>query len=69
MESSQSATIAQVVRVVHFNFCPADEGCKFLSGPHLLVSTDTVPLKHGNAVAISYAWGEFSRRDVITRFR
>lgn len=61
MESLSETTIAHSIRVVRFDLCE----CDILDGEHLSVSPDFVPLEHGNAVAISYAWGEFSRRDVV----
>ena len=42
----------------------ASWSCSIVAGAHLAITVVPTELKHSNAVAISYAWGEFDRRDV-----
>lgn len=49
------------VTVAALQFCQ----CTFSADLHLLVTTKSTRLNRGNAVAISYTWGEFNRRDVV----
>ena len=58
--ASMMAGHAQV-KVATFKPC----NCSFSSQTHLLVAYKIVDLTYGNAVAISYTWGEFDRRKVI----
>ena len=48
------------VQVATIEFC-CDGDCSFSEDLHLVVALRTVPLKHGQAIAISYTWGEFNR--------
>lgn len=49
------------VRVASFETC-VDVDCTFSSTPHLVITTKHIELKRGNAIAISYTWGDFDRR-------
>ena len=42
-----------------------DDACQFAESMHLVVSINYVPLKTGNAIAISYTWGEFDRQEML----
>jgi hypothetical protein len=52
------------VLAASFNICN-DDACQCPETMHLLVSTNYVPLETGNAVAISYTWGEFDRHEML----
>jgi hypothetical protein len=52
----------RVIRVVSFDICQCRRG--EWTSAHLLAIEGHVALKNGNAIAISYAWGEFDPRDV-----
>lgn len=47
-------------RVLHFMFCHSID-CQFSDDLHLLISPAFVNLEHGNAIALSYTWGEYER--------
>jgi hypothetical protein len=59
-----SGSITQKFRVAKFEFCHDNE-CNFSNELHLIVTTDHVELERGNAVALSYTWGEFHRKSKI----
>ena len=49
-----------MIRTARLKLC----NCRFSSYTHLRTYYQYVPLEYGNAVAISYAWGDFDQRDV-----
>lgn len=49
-------TSAPLIKLAVFKLC---HHCSFSSQTHLQVGYRLVPLEYGNAVAISYAWGDF----------
>jgi hypothetical protein len=49
--------------VAKLDFCYED-GCSFSDKLHLAAKLERVELEKSHAVAISYTWGEFDRRDV-----
>lgn len=62
MTAIPAASEPMQVLVASFTFCD-DEACQFAESTHPLVSTSYVPLKTGNAIAISFTWGEFDRQE------
>jgi hypothetical protein len=52
------------IRIVKLQFCHNDT-CRLSSDPHLEIKYDDVELSKSLAVALSYTWGEFDRRDVF----
>jgi len=62
MSSRQTSLTTKItsIRASKFNLCH-QPSCSILSGPHLVIATTLVSLRKDNAVAISYAWGEFAR--------
>ena len=63
MSSDQTTAGLKRVLAASFTWC-FDETCQSSANTHLLVTRTYVPLEAGNAIAISYTWGEFDRRDV-----
>src|SRR5689334_8201300 len=61
----QSSNAEDFVLVARCEPCP----CPFGSGPHLTIDLQRVKLDRQNAVAVSYTWGEFDRRDVYMGHR
>ena len=54
---------SQQARVVHVQLClKKDCGLQSKLFPHVLVTPHLVDLRHGNAKAVSYTWGEFNRQ-------
>ncbi|KAK4947845.1 hypothetical protein LTR10_013353 [Elasticomyces elasticus] len=52
------------VYVSNLVFC-REPDCRLVTGPHLLITNEYVDLVRGNAVAISYTWGDYGRRKVV----
>ncbi|KAL9051628.1 MAG: hypothetical protein Q9162_005889 [Coniocarpon cinnabarinum] len=52
------------VYVSHLAFCQ-EPHCSLVTGKHLLITKTYVDLARGNALAISYTWGEYGRRKVV----
>ena len=57
--------LAGDIRVVKLDYCCVD-GCQYIRGDdlHPVISFQDGPLSDQQAVAISYTWGEFNRRQV-----
>jgi hypothetical protein len=49
-----------MIRIARMQYCD----CPVIDKLHLLVKRDEVPMSPREAVAISYTWGKFNRRDV-----
>lgn len=64
MAADSASSEPMNVLAASFTFCD-EEGCQFAESTHLLVSKSYVPLKTGNAIAISYTWGEFDRHEML----
>lgn len=54
----------QKARVASIHLCK-DTTCSYTLSPHLAIENLEVPLEEGQATAISYAWGEFNRQQVL----
>lgn len=52
------------IRIAKLQYCH-DDTCQLSQELHLLVEHDHTELKRGAAVAISYTWGEFDRKDIV----
>lgn len=52
------------IHVARLDFC-YDDTCQISELVHLVISLDQVELSTSKAIAISYTWGEFDRRDVV----
>jgi hypothetical protein len=63
MDVQEAILRAELVLVAHVTWC-CDGDCQFSDHTHLVISTSYAPLETGNAVAISYTWGEFDRHEV-----
>ena len=57
-------TKPNILRIVRIQFCDKDS-CAVLDKPHLLIKWDHVKRDRKRAVAVSYTWGEFERREVV----
>jgi len=75
MDSPQDGKVKQI-QVLSFEICgdtdcsfrlcgdEACEGCELSEALHTRIIYHLVPLQQGNAIALSYTWGEFDRRSI-----